>query len=270
MGNRIRAQLRRYYPQLLTVVDNVASAWFLDLWELAPTPAQARRIRRPRLVRFLNEHHLRKLSSEELREVFQQPTVTVSKGTTDAACAHIRLAIERLRVVNRQLKECQHRLDTLCSALVSEAASEDVPEGESPEHHDVEILRSLPGVGRIVLGMVLGEAWWAIQARDYRSLRALSGLAPVTRSSGKSRSVIMRRACNSRLREAMYHCSFKAIQVDPTSQERYAALRARGHTHGRALRTVGDRLLATACTMLRNDTLYDPNYRRVNAIAEAS
>ncbi|NQT93109.1 MAG: IS110 family transposase [Lentisphaerae bacterium] len=269
LANRIRAQLHRYYPQILTVADKVARPWFLDLWELAPTPAQARRIRRPRLLRFLNEHHIRTVSAEDLWELFRQPTVTVSQGTTDAASAHIRLAIERLRVVNRQQTECQTRLDALCSALVPEPTSEDIPENRCPEHHDVEILRSLPGIGRIVLAMVLGEAWWAIQARDYDALRTLSGIAPVTRASGKSRKVIMRRACNTRLREAMYHWTRIAVQKDAVSRQRYTALRSRGHSHGRALRTVGDRLLGVACAMLRNGTLYDSEHRGLPAVAEA-
>ena len=37
----------------------------------------------------------------------------------------------------------------------------------------------------------------------------------------------------------------------PPQQSRYRALRARGYSHGRALRTVGDRLLAVACAMLK-------------------
>ncbi len=47
---------------------------------------------------------------------------------------------------------------------------------------------------------------------------------------------------------------------DPLSAAKYAALRARGHGHARALRSVADRLLAVACAMLRNQTLYDPNH----------
>ena len=35
-------------------------------------------------------------------------------------------------------------------------------------------------------------------------------------------------------------------------------LRKRGHSHGRALRSVADRLLAVACTMLDQQTMFDP------------
>ena len=39
---------------------------------------------------------------------------------------------------------------------------------------------------------------------------------------------------------------------DPASRAKYAALRARGHGHARALRSVADRPIAVACAMLEN------------------
>jgi hypothetical protein len=80
----------------------------------------------------------------------------------------------------------------------------------------------------------------------------------VTKRSGKSCRVEMRQACSGRLRTAAYHWARVAIQHDPRSRARYGALRARGHTHGRALRGVADRLLAVACAMLESRTAYDP------------
>jgi hypothetical protein len=49
-------------------------------------------------------------------------------------------------------------------------------------------------------------------------------------------------------------------QHDPKSRSRYAALRKRGHSHGRALRGVADRLLGVACVLLRRQTLFDPDF----------
>jgi transposase len=90
-------------------------------------------------------------------------------------------------------------------------------------------------------------------------LSSLCGAAPVTRQSGKSRMVLRRRACNRRLSNALFNWARVAIQHDATSRARYAALRARGHGHARALRTVGDRLLNVACAMLEARTLFDPS-----------
>ena len=58
----------------------------------------------------------------------------------------------------------------------------------------------------------------------------------------------------------MYHWSRVAVQHDPVSRAKYRALRARGHSHGRALRSIADRLLAIACAMLRTNTCFDPDY----------
>jgi hypothetical protein len=52
-----------------------------------------------------------------------------------------------------------------------------------------------------------------------------------------------------------------ATQHDALSRCRYSALRRRGHSHGRALRTVADRLLSVACTLLEQQTLFDPTYK---------
>ena len=107
--------------------------------------------------------------------------------------------------------------------------------------------------------MLLAEAFDALQRRDYAALRSLTGVAPVTKRSGKSLSVVRRQASHKRLVNAMYHWGRGAIQHDPVSQEKYRALRKRGHGHARALRSVADRLLNVACAMLRTGTLFNPN-----------
>lgn len=161
---------------------------------------------------------------------------------------------DRIRLVNRQLKAVTRQLD----GLIARIAGDDDCLGQPSEQHDATILRSLPGVGRIVIATLLAEAHHAIRARDYHALRTLTGVAPVTKRSGKSCRVEMRKACSHRLRRAVYHWARVATQHDARSRLRYAALRSRGHTHGRALRGVADRLLSVACAMLESRTTYDP------------
>ncbi len=170
---------------------------------------------------------------------------------------------ERVRLVNRQIKDATRRLDALTAAIAGPEPDEDAASGRPVEQHDATILRSLPGVGRIVLATLLAEAHHAIRVRDYHALRTLCGVAPVTKRSGKSCRVEMRQACSGRLRTAVYHWARVATQHDARSRVRYGALRARGHTHGRALRGVADRLLAVACAMLQTRTAYDPSRQGV-------
>jgi hypothetical protein len=263
LANRVRDQLWRYYPQAGELGD-VAANWFLDLWEKVPTPAQAARVSEKTIARILKNHRIRRFDAAEVLRILRQPPLTVAPGTVEAATAHIRAVAARLRLVNQQIKEAEHRLDELCAAI--EAAAEATP-GQICEQRDMAILRSMPGLGRITIATLLAEACEPLQRRDYHVLRVLSGQAPVTRRSGKSCIVLRRYACNTRLQQALYHWARTAMQHDPVSKQRYAELRRRGHRHARALRTIGDRLLYVLCTLLERQVLYDPDHRTAQLAA---
>jgi transposase len=260
-GNRLQQQLLRYYPQMLELADDVANDSFLALWELLPTPQHASRARERAVASLLKEQRIRRFDAKHVLKTLRQKPLTVAAGTTEAASAHIASLAARLRLVNRQLKDARRKLDVIIDAL---GTKEDEP-GQKCEQRDVDILRSLPGVGRIVLATLLTEASQPLAQRDYAALRLLCGVAPVTRNSGKRQGkrsiVVMRYACHMRLRDAVYHWARVASQVEPRSRAAYAELRARGHSHGRSLRTIGDRLLCTAVAMLRDRTLFDPSRR---------
>src|SRR5439155_23670221 len=96
----------------------------------------------------------------------------------------------------------------ILAALAAEAP------GQEREHHDATILLSLPGIGVRIAAAMLAEGHEPLRRRDDHALRALSGLAPVPRASGKSRVVTMRYACQARLRTACYHWARTAMQRD--------------------------------------------------------
>ena len=266
LTNRVRDQLQRYYPQALELTDDLGADWFLELWELVPTPLAAGGARRASIAALLSRNRIRKLQAQQVLDVLRKAPLFVAPGTVEAATAHIAVLAAQLRLINQQLKSAHARLDALCAALGNGPPSEP-RDGEIREQRDVEILQSLPGVGRIVLATLLAEASQPLRARDYPALRSLCGVAPVTRKSGKSRSVVMRRACHQRLRFATYHWARIAIQRDEASRRGYQALRSRGHSHARAIRGVSDRLLAMACAMLRDGTVYDPSRRKASSVA---
>jgi transposase len=178
----------------------------------------------------------------------------VAPGVTDAVAIRLTALVRQLQLVHEQRTTAERHIDRLLDRLATVAA----PEGERREHRDVEILLSLPGVGRIVTATMLTEATGPLAEREYPTLRAHTGAAPVTKRSGKRAWLVhMRYACKRRLRPAVYHWSRTSIQVDATTRAYYSALRARGHSHGRALRSVGDRWLRILIAMLKTRTLYD-------------
>ena len=181
LTNRVRQQLWRYFPQALDLSEDPGAEWFLDLWALAPTPAAVSKLTEKKVACILIAHRIRCIGAADALAILKRRALTVAPGTTDAAKAHIAAVAERLRLVNRQLKEVVHRIDLLVNRL---AVSEYQP-GQIAEQRDAAILRSLPGVGRIVLATLLAEAHQAVQTRDYRALRTLTGVAPVNPVASK-------------------------------------------------------------------------------------
>jgi transposase len=264
LTNRLREQLYRYCPQWLTLCPAADEPWFWALLHVAPTPEAARRLRRPRVAACLQAHRIRRLSADSVVEVLRAPPIVVTPGTIAAASAHVALLLPRLELVAAQRKTC---IATLTAQLDALATPDDGPEGGPPT--DVTIVRSLPGVGQKTVAALLAEASQALAARDLAALRAHAGIAPVTRRSGTRRVVHMRHACSARLRTALYHAARVSAQCDARSREVYAALRARGHSHGRACRSVADRMLRILMAMLRAGTTYQPAHQRVRPATEA-
>ena len=71
-----------------------------------------------------------------------------------AASAHVASLIPRIRLLNRQIKDAQGRIETLTARLMP---SEEIEPGQNKQH-DAAILASLPGVGRTVVATLLAEA----------------------------------------------------------------------------------------------------------------
>lgn len=264
LTNQLRDLVYRIAPSALALCPAADEPWFWALLREAPTPAAQRRLSVRRVERLLRNHRIRRLDTTQVREVLQQPAVFTAPGVVDAVTEHIELLLPRVELVASQRREAERRLARLLDTLEAEAASA----GDQREHSDVAIVRSMPGIGTRVAARMLAEASQPLVDRAYHVLRACMGIAPVTKQSGRSRVVSMRYACSLRLRAAAYHWARTGTQKDPKSRAYYAALRARGHSHGRALRTVADRLLRILIRLLERRQLFDPAYGEHSRVAD--
>ncbi|MBI4390742.1 MAG: IS110 family transposase [candidate division NC10 bacterium] len=254
LANRLREQLLRYYPQALALCPAADEPWFWALLAVAPSPAAAERLALGRVRTLLRAHRIRRLTAEAVLAPLHTPALRVAPGTAEAASETIGWLLPRLELVARQRQVCARRVQEVLDQLTTS--------GQPSEQRDVLILRSVPGIGRVVAATLLGEAAAEVALRDYHALRTHAGLAPVTKQSGKRRNVQIRYACHARLRVAFYHWGRVSVQRDPRSRAHYTQLRQRGHSHARALRGVVDRLLAMLMAMLRTQTCYDPSRRQ--------
>jgi len=259
--NQLYQLLLRYYPQLLQLCPTPDEPWLWALLELAPTPTRGAKLKTARIRQLLAKHRIRRWSAEEIADILAAPPLPLAPGSVEAVSEHALLLIPQLRLLATMRKQIGERMEELLDRMAASAS--EVP--ATKLCRDVSLLRSLPGIGRVVTGALLAEAAGPLEQRDYHAIRAHGGIAPVTRQSGKTKQVSMRYRCNTRLRNALYHWARTSVQHDPYSKHQYARLRACGHSHGRALRGVGDRLLTVLISMLKTGQPYDPKRRSSTA-----
>lgn len=255
LTNQLRAAVYRVSPALLTLCPGADEPWLWAVLAAAPTPHAQQRLTIRRLTRLLQDHHVRRLTAAEVHAALQAPPIALVPGVVDAVTAHYTVLLPRLQLTAQQRRTATRALERLLTAYAAAAPAED-----QREHPDVTILRSMPGVGNRVAARMLADASPLLVARAYHTLRGVLGVAPVTRQSGRSRVVHMRHACNPRLRDAAYHWGRVSLQRDPPSRAYYAALRARGHSHGRALRSVVDRALRILMHLLARGECFNPEH----------
>lgn len=260
VANRLRDVVMSSMPLLLGLCNGADEAWFWDLVLLATAPDTAKDISDEKLKELLRLHRIRRIKISAVRDVLDGAHLPAAAGVCEGAAWQAKLLVAQLQLLATQ--------ERAADAEVS-AALRDLPKTEGAVN-DAEIIMSAPGFAEHTTGVLLAEAGAVISRRDYLELRAVCGVAPVTRSSGKSRKkskwtknqnidglVVMRRAVNMRLRNAVHHAGNTASR-DPRFAPIYARLRATGANHARAVRGVADRLLGVLIAMLRNRTLYKP------------
>jgi hypothetical protein len=243
--NSLRSMLREYYPGALAVFgDDLAGRDALAVLSLAPTPEQGAR---------LGEHQI----AAALRRAGRQRNITTRAAGIVAGLRAQQLAT-RPGVVGAYAAAAQ-ALVAVISELVrqTQVLAGEVEAGFG-RHPDVEIYRSQPGLGQILGARVLAEFGDdPDRYTDARARKNYSGMAPVTRTSGKSRAVLARHARNRRLADALYQQAFAALSSSPGARGYYDTHRARGNTHHQALRALANRLVGILHGCLRHHTLYN-------------
>ena len=224
LANRLREQLQRYFPQLLELCPAANEPWLWELLRVAADPAQAAALQKRRVSALLARHRKRAVSAADVMDVLRSEPLTLAPGSLEAVLFHISVLLPQLQAARAEQRRCRHRLAELC--------------GEAGRI--AEIVDSHHGADVIVTAKLLAEAPQALAEQDLQMLRVLAGTAPVTRRSGKSHRVVMRRGCNTRLRDAVRHWARANMANDPYGRALYLAMRARGHRHERALRGLAD------------------------------
>ena len=240
---RLRHQLREYFPAALEAFDDLDAADTLELLGKAPDPARAARLTRAQVSAALKRARRR----EHPGQGNGDPGRAAQPATGPAPGRHRRLRRHR-PVPDRG----DHR---------PERAGQDPAEGGGGnfgQHPDAEIYRSQPGMGAILGARVLGEFGDdPHRYADGKARRNYAATSPITRASGKKKVVAARFIHNDRLVDALNAQAFASLNASPGARALYDELRARGIEHNDALRRLANRLVGILHGCLKTRTLYD-------------
>ena len=232
--NKLRSHLREYFPGFLAAFGSARGGITRPearvILAAAPAPADAARLTRARLAGLL-------------RKAGRQRGIEA-----EAARLHAAFQQEQMRqlplveqAMGRQALALLRQLEAACqSADDLQAAAEE----SFNQHPDAGIITSFPGLGALTGARVLAEIGDdRSRFQDAKGLKAYAGAAPITRASGKTRSVTRRKVKNNRLNAAGYNWAFSALTASPGARAHYDRRRDTGDRHAAAQRNLFGRLL---------------------------
>jgi transposase len=126
------------------------------------------------------------------------------------------------------------------------------------DHPDANIFQALPGAGAAMAPRLLA-AMGSDRERltNAQEVQQLSGIAPVTKQSGKSKSVHRRFAASKFLRQTFHEFATHSIKHSAWAKAYYDMMRDRGNKHQAAVRALAFKWIRIIFRCWKDRTLYD-------------
>jgi hypothetical protein len=244
---RLEADLRGYFPAALaafhTATTDLDDVDALELLAAAPTPHAAARLPLSRITTATRHAHRRDPHGRArvIQAALRAPALGQPEELAGAYAVSVTALIGVITALNGHIATLQGQVEAYFG-----------------RHPAAEIYRSQPGLGAILGARVLGE--FGDDSHRYHDAKArknYAGTSPITRASGKRRTVSARYARNDRLADALQRQAFCALRNSPGARAYYDRLRARRISYNAALRQLGNRLVGILHGCLKSGTLYD-------------
>ncbi len=126
----------------------------------------------------------------------------------------------------------------------------------------VKNISSIMSIGKRATALLIVYTQGFKYTGNYRQLISFSGLSPVEKSSGtsiNSRPTICRQG-GKQIRDVLYLCAMNAIRNNIACKALYKRLREKGKSGKLALIAVCNKVLKQVFAVVKNNTLYQPNY----------
>jgi len=242
-GQRLRHALREYFPAALEAFEDLDAVDTLELLAKAPDPASAARLSTAQISVALKRARRRDIAvkAATIQAVLRAQHLGQPALITAAYAVSVRALVAVLGTLGEQVKILQGQV-----------------EAHFGQHPAAEIVLSQPGLGAVLGARVLAE--FGDDHDRYVSAKArknYAGTSPITRASGKKKTVAARFVHNDRLIDALMTQAFTSLRNSPGARAYYDRQRARGASYNAALRQLANRLVGILHGCLKTGTPYN-------------
>lgn len=160
-------------------------------------------------------------------------------------------AIKSLEKMKVQFEKEMHLMEQKLEALLMQW-----------QPQQVKNISSIKAIGRRATAMLIIFTQGFRYTENHRQLISFAGLSPREHSSGTSiqgRPTICKKG-GKPIRDVLYMCAMSAIKTNTACKQLYERLRAKGKSGKLALIAVCNKLLKQVFAVVKNGTLYQPNY----------
>ena len=248
--NQLATLLDMHWPGGKAVFANLDSDIAVAFLERYPTPAKAAKLTAGQLEAWCKR---RGYSGKKPGSVLIERLRAAPKAASRLGEA----VVEQLVLVQVQLVQGIRATIRTLDKAITEAAE---------AHPYAPLFATMPRIGKVSLGQVIGEIGPILErAQTCEQLIAEAGVVPVTRASGKSRTVAFRYATNRRARVALTAFADNSRHGSTWAAKIYNDARARKKRHPHAIRILARAWLRVMWACWRDGTCYDPAIHQANS-----
>jgi transposase len=251
-SNQLWAVLAEHWPGAAGLFQKLTSKITLAFLTDYPTPQAAAHLGEGRMGQFCRRHAYRggRPPAELIKRLRAAPAAA-SPINPEILAAIVAGSVAQIRVLNTEIKRLE--------SAIEEALA---------DHPKAAVLENLPRAATVSLAQLIAELGPLFdRCESPEQVAAICGAAPVTRASGKTRTVGFRYAANKPARVAITGFADNSRHSSAWAADRYRQARARGARHPHAVRILARGWLRVIWACWHTNTAYDPSRHRGELIA---
>jgi transposase len=254
-SNQLWAVLAEHWPGAGLVFQKLTSQVALAFLSDYPTPQAAAMLGEGRMRQFCRRHSYRGgKSPEELVSRLRAAPASANPIAPRILESIVHASIAQIRLLNTEITRLER---DFTSALAA--------------HPKTPLLQTLPRAATVSLAALIAEIGPLLERCDNpEQVAAMCGAAPVTRASGKSRTVGFRYTANKPARVAITGFADNSRHSSAWANDCYRRARERGARHPHAVRILARGWIRVIWACWTTDTIYDPSRHRGEQLLAAA